>query len=134
VSHGQLTASTLLLREPGSGSRRVVEAALSKAHLKLNLFKNVIELDSAEAIKSAAEAGLGLGFVSRCAIHKELELQSLKLVEVDGVRIIRHYSVVFLTGPGPTGAAGAFRTFALDRARHISKPPWKLTHSRKASR
>lgn len=125
VSHGQMAAWTLLLREPGSGSRRVVEAALRKAHLKLNLFKNVIELDSTEAIKSAAEAGLGLGFVSYCAISKELELQALKVVEVDGVCITRHYSVVSLTGPEPSGAAGAFRTFALDRARHLSKPPRK---------
>jgi DNA-binding transcriptional LysR family regulator len=97
--------------------------------LKLSLFKNVIELDSTEAIKSAAEAGLGLGFVSYCAIGKELELQALKLVEVDGVRITRHYSVVSLSGPEPSGAAGAFRTFALDRARHLSKPPWKSTRS-----
>ena len=134
VSHAQLTASTLLLREPGSGSRRVVEAALRKARLKLNCFKNVIELDSTEAIKSAAEAGLGLGFVSYCAIDKELELQALKLVEVDGVRMTRHYSVVSLTGPEPSGAAGAFRTFALDRARHLSKPPWRSTRSSRVVR
>lgn len=125
VSHAQMAAWTLLLREPGSGSRRVVEAALRKAHLKLNLFKNVIELDSTEAIKSAVEAGLGLGFVSYYAINKELELQTLKLVEVDGVRITRHYSVVSLTGPEPSGAAGAFRTFVLDRAKQLSKPPRK---------
>jgi DNA-binding transcriptional LysR family regulator len=134
VSHDQLTAATLLLREPGSGSRRVVEAALRKARLKLSLFKNVIELDSTEAIKSAAEAGLGIGFVSYCAIAKELELQVLKLVEVDGVRISRHYSVVSLSGPGPSGAAGAFRTFALDRARHLSKAPWKSTRLSRALR
>jgi DNA-binding transcriptional LysR family regulator len=134
VSHGQLTASTLLLREPGSGSRRVVEAALRKAHLKLSSFKNVIELDSTEAIKSAAEAGLGLGFVSHCAINKELELQALRLVEVDGVRITRQYSVVSLSGPRPSGAADAFRTFALDRARHLSKPPWKSARPGRALR
>jgi DNA-binding transcriptional LysR family regulator len=129
MSHSQFTAWTLLLREPGSGSRRVVEAALSKAGLKLNLFKNVIELDSTEAIKSAAEAGLGLGFVSYYAISKELELRSLKLAEVDGIRISRPYSVVSRTGPEPSGAAGAFRTFALDRARHLAEPPWKSTRS-----
>jgi LysR family transcriptional regulator, transcriptional activator of the cysJI operon len=134
VSHAQLTGATLLLREPGSGSRRVVEAALRKAGLKLNLFKNVIELDSTEAIKSAAEAGLGLGFVSYCAVHKELELQALKIVEADGVHIARQYSVVFPAGPEPSGAAGAFRTFALDRARHLSKPQWKSTCSNKALR
>ncbi len=127
ISRAQLLASTLLLREPSSGSRRAIEGALRKAHLKLNSFKNVIELDSTEAIKSAAEAGLGLGFVSHCAIHKELELGALKLVEVQGIRIVRHYSVVSLTGPEPSGAAGAFGNFALHRARQLSKSPWKST-------
>jgi DNA-binding transcriptional LysR family regulator len=79
VTHGQLTASTLLLREPGSGSRRVVEAALRKAHLKLNLFKNVIELDSTEAIKSAAESGLGLGFVSYWANQQRIRIAGIKV-------------------------------------------------------
>ncbi len=134
VSQGQLTASNLLLREPGSGSRRAVEAALKKASLKLSLFKNVIELDSTEAIKSAAEAGLGLGFVSHFAISKELELQTLKLVEVEGISITRHYSVVTLTGPEPSGAAGAFRNFAVNRARHLSKPPWTFTRPSRAFR
>ena len=134
VSPGQLMASTLLLREPGSGSRRVVEAALRKAQLKLSLFKNVIELDSTEAIKSAAEVGLGLGFVSHCAINKELELHSLKLVEVDGVRITRQYSFVSLTGPDPSGVAGAFRAFVLDRARQLSKSAWKSARSGKVVR
>jgi DNA-binding transcriptional LysR family regulator len=134
LSRAQLMTSTLLLREPSSGSRRAVEEALRKARMKLNLFRNVIVLDSTEAIKSAAEAGLGVGFVSYCAIYKELELRALKLVEVDGVRITRHYSVVTLTGPEPSGAAGAFRNFAVHRARQLSKSPWKSARPGKALR
>lgn len=125
LTHGELVASTLLLREHGSGSRHVVEMALEKAGLKVKLFKNVIEFDSTEAIKSAVEAGLGVGFVSRWAIYKETELRALKVVEVEGLRVTRHYLVVSLVGPEPSGVAGAFRTFALDRARHLSNPPRK---------
>jgi DNA-binding transcriptional LysR family regulator len=129
ITRAQLKASTLLLREPHSGSRRAVEAALRKAHLKLNAFENLIELDSTEAIKSAAEVGLGLGFVSYRAIYKELELQALKVVEVDEIRITRQYSVVTLTGPEPSGAAGAFRTFVLDRARRLSRSAGKSSRA-----
>lgn len=68
LSRDQLTASTLLLRERGSGSRNVADMALEKAGLKVKSFKNVIELDSTEAIKSAVEAGLGIGFVSCWAL------------------------------------------------------------------
>src|SRR5215831_17566415 len=42
VSRDQLVASNLLLREQGSGSRRVVEDALEKAGVALKSFKNVM--------------------------------------------------------------------------------------------
>lgn len=129
VSRVQLAASTLLLREQGSGSRHAVETGLGKARLKVKSFKSVIKLDSTQAIKSAVEAGLGVGFVPYCSIHKEIELQALKVVEVEGLRITRDYFVVSLLGPEPSGAAGAFRTFALDRAKHLSKPARKSARS-----
>jgi LysR family transcriptional regulator, transcriptional activator of the cysJI operon len=121
VSPDQLRESSLLLREQGSGSRHVVETALKKAGMKIKSFKNVMELDSTEAIKSAVEAGLGVSFVSSWAINKERELQTLKVVEVEGIRVSRPYYVVSLIGPEPSGGAGAFRTFVLDRARHLSQ-------------
>ncbi len=68
LSRPQLLESTLLMREQGSGSRRVVEKALEKAGIGLKSFKRVMDLDSTEAIKSTVEAGLGVGFVSRWAI------------------------------------------------------------------
>ena len=129
LSHDQFLASTLLLREHGSGSRHVVEMALERAGFKVNTFKNLIQLDSTEAIKSAVEAGLGLGFASCWAIYKEAELQALKVVRVDGLRVTRHLFVVTLVGPEPSGVTGAFRTFVLDRARHLSKPRRKSPRS-----
>jgi LysR family transcriptional regulator, transcriptional activator of the cysJI operon len=121
LSRTQFLASTLLMREQGSGSRRVAETALEKAGLKLRSFKKVMDLDSTEAIKSAVEAGLGLGFASRWAITKELELGALKIVEVSGVKATRHFSLISHTGPEPLGPAAALRTFALARARHLSR-------------
>jgi len=73
LTREQLVSSSLLMREQGSGSRRVVETALEKAGCRLKSFRRVMNLDSTEAIKSAVEAGLGIGFVSRWAILKELE-------------------------------------------------------------
>jgi DNA-binding transcriptional LysR family regulator len=131
LSRDQLLGSNLLMREHGSGSRHVVETALQKAGLRLKSFKNVMDLDSTETIKSAVEAGLGIGFVSRWAISKELELGALKVVQVTGLRITRHFSLISRTGPKPQGPAGAFRAFALERARllaGISRKPllWAL--------
>jgi LysR family transcriptional regulator, transcriptional activator of the cysJI operon len=123
LSAPQLLASNLLMREQGSGSRRVVETALEKAGFKLKSFKSVMNLDSTEAIKSAVEAGLGIGFVSRWAVSKELELGALKVLEVRGLRIARHFSLISCIGPEPQGPPSAFRLFALARGRLLSSVP-----------
>jgi len=120
LSPQQLLSSSLLMREQGSGSRRVVEVALEKAGFKLKTFKTVMDLDSTEAIKSAVEAGLGIGFVSRWAISKELELGALKVAQVRGLQMARHFSIVTRTGPELQGPPGAFRLFALTRGKLLS--------------
>src|SRR5499427_6073427 len=122
LSPSQLMSTNLLMREQGSGSRHVVELALETANFKLKAFKKVMELDSTEAIKSAVEAGLGVGCVSRWAISKELELGTLKIGEVKGLRATRYFTLISRTGPEPQGPAGALRTFALGRARLLSLP------------
>jgi DNA-binding transcriptional LysR family regulator len=127
LSHDQFLASNLLMREQGSGSRRVIEAALAKAGIALKAFKNVMNLDSTEAIKSAVEVGLGIGFVSQWAISKELELGAIRVAEVTGIKVLRNFSLVSRTGPELQGPARSFRAFALERAQLLStstrKPP-----------
>jgi DNA-binding transcriptional LysR family regulator len=120
ISRYQLAASNLLVREQGSGSRRVVESALEKAGIAMKSIENVMDLDSTEAIKSAVEAGLGIGFASRWAIPKELELHALKIAAVDGLKIRRHFSLALRTGPEPHGIVSVFRRFALERGRLLS--------------
>ncbi len=134
LTHEQLLSATLLMREQGSGSRRVVESALEKVGFKLKSFKSVMDLDSTEAIKSAVEAGLGIGFVSRWAISKELELRLLRAIEVIGLRVTRHFSLISRAGPEPSGVIGAFREFALARARILSSAPKKPSLSRTSKR
>jgi DNA-binding transcriptional LysR family regulator len=120
-SRDQFLASPLILREQGSGSRRVVESALEKAGCALKSFKKVMYLDSTEAIKSSVEVGLGIAFVSRWAISKELELSALKVVQVSGVRVVRNFSLVLRMGPEPRGAVSAFCAFARERAGLLSR-------------
>ena len=124
----------LLIREHGSGSRQVVETALKKAGYPLKAFKKIVVLDSTEAIKSAVEVCYGIGFVSRWAISKELELGTLKVVQVKGVRATRHFSVITRTGPEPQGPAGALRNFALERARFLSDTLSKPQQTRSSNR
>ncbi len=129
LTREQLRSTTLLIREQGSGSRRVVEMALGRAGIKTKNFATVMNLDSSEAIKSAVEAGLGVGFVSRWAITKELELGTLRIVEIPGLRVTRSFTLVRRTGPVPQGPAGSFRTFAMERVRALSAALKKPTRA-----
>jgi DNA-binding transcriptional LysR family regulator len=117
IGLNELAEAALLMRERGSGSRRVVELALKRAGLRLNRMHVAMELDSTEAIVAGAEAGLGVGFVSEWAIAKELRLGTLKTVKVDGLEIERDLTLIRRAGPAAEGAAAAFEGFALREAK-----------------
>jgi DNA-binding transcriptional LysR family regulator len=114
ISCKHLVGAPLLFREHGSGSREVIEVALQKCGLKLKQLTVSMQLDSTEAIKSAVESGLGIGFVSRWAIGNEVRLGMLKIVDVAGLRVSRQLTLAFLAGPELQGPSGAFRRFALE--------------------
>jgi LysR family transcriptional regulator, transcriptional activator of the cysJI operon len=120
VSLEELNEAPLLMREQGSGSRRVVELALRRKGLKPRQLQIAMELDSTEAIVSGVEAGLGVGFVSRWAIGKEVRLGTVKPVRVQGLEIVRDLTLIRRSGAAPNGAAGAFERFARSEAEHAS--------------
>ena len=117
----------LVMREPGSGTRRVVEDALRKVGLAPRDLHVALELDSTEGIKSAVEAGLGVGLVSRWALRNKGP-EGVKVVPVEGLSIVRMLQFVYPHGPELDGVAGAFLKLARefrDRRRATSsvKPP-----------
>jgi DNA-binding transcriptional LysR family regulator len=111
-----LKSEPLLVREFGSGSRRVVEQALSKAGAKTKDLTISMELDSTEGLLSAVEAGLGITFVSRWAVRNQLSLGTLKVARVHGLKLSRRFSMVYAAGPEPAGIIGTFRGFLLSQA------------------
>jgi len=117
VRCSEIALIPLLMRERGSGTRHVIEMALERQGVKRASLQIVMELDSTEAIKSAVEAGLGIGFVSRWAIAKDLRLDSsFKIVDVEGLRIKREFLIAYASGPEPQGLATQFHRFVTARA------------------
>lgn len=113
----------LLVREFGSGSRRVVEQALALAGLKSKDLKISMELDSTEGLLSAVEAGLGVTFVSRWAVRNQLSLGTMKVAHIKDLRLSRRFSLAYAAGPEPGGSVGAFRGFLLSRSRDLAPRP-----------
>lgn len=79
-----LLDSTLIIREPGSGSRAVLEAMLAKENLVPQSFKRVVEVKGVGAALEMAAAGLGITFAYESAVRERLrrgQLHEIPLVE-----------------------------------------------------
>jgi LysR family transcriptional regulator, transcriptional activator of the cysJI operon len=120
ITIDMLKQAPLLMREFGSGSRRVVENALAHAGVKKKDLNTRMELDSTEGLLSAVEAGLGVTFASRWAVRNQLALGTLKLAKVRGLKLSRMFSLAYAAGPEPSGNAGVFRKFLLARSRELT--------------
>ena len=119
IEPDDLISQPLLMREFGSGSRRVVEHALASIGLKPKDLRILMELDSTEGLLSAVEAGLGITFVSRWAVRNQLALGTLVLARVRGLKLSRQFSMAYQAGPEPIGNVGAFRDFLLTYSREL---------------
>lgn len=106
-------------REPGSGTRAVIERALRKAGSPRRFRRGDLQLASTEAIKTAVALGAGLGFLSRVSMRKELASGALRSLSIPGLRIPRAFSWVLPAGD-VGGAAGEFFRFAAAESHQLS--------------
>lgn len=118
ASHGPLSARVLenvpfIVRERGSGTREVVEAALERRGLRV---APVMSLGSTEAIKNAVARGLGVALVSSLTIELELSSARLRTLELADLSIRRALHLLTLEGKPPSPAAAEF--LRLLRVRH----------------
>ncbi len=95
-----------ILREPGSGTRTVLEDAIAARNLKA--IHPFLELGSTEAIKKAVIAGLGVSFVSEHTIGLELAAGLIRSVPLPDFRLIRPLYLVYPKQKRLSKAAQAF--------------------------
>lgn len=77
-----VTQGDWVLRENGSGTRSVFEAALRDAGIPLSALRVVLELPSNEAVRSAVEAGLGATVISASVAAPSIEAGLLHHVKL----------------------------------------------------
>lgn len=90
ISLENLKSQPLIVREIGSGTRRVIEEELHNNDISVKSLNIQMELGSTRAVLTAVEAGLGLSFVSQWALKEALELNKVKVVELDKFKINRY--------------------------------------------
>ena len=109
----ELRHETFLLREEGSGSRRVAEE-MFKNHLFTPA--RTISMGSNETIKQAVMAGMGVSLISLHTLPLELKTREVSLLDVIGTPIERTWYVVNMNAKRLLPAGQRFRNFLLDEA------------------
>ncbi|MFF5130576.1 LysR family transcriptional regulator [Streptomyces syringium] len=98
----ELAATPLILRERGSGTRQVLDAALASQG---GVAEPLLELASTTAAKAAVVSGAGPSVLSELAVGEELAARRLVEIPVPGVGLRRDLRAVWPTGHRPTGPA-----------------------------
>lgn len=110
VPLARLARETLVVREPGSGTRAAMERHFALHGLEV---KPGCELGTNEALKQAVRAGLGLGMVSMQTIELELAGGCLVVLPVEGFPVVRQWYVLHRTRKRLSAAAQVFRGMLL---------------------
>ena len=97
----QLQSFPLVLREHGSGTLDVFEAALAEHNIKLSSLNVLMQLGSTESIKLFLESSDAVGVASVRAVSRELLSRRRKITDVAVLKAQRTFSIVL-----PQGAHG----------------------------
>jgi len=108
-----LDGERFIMREPGSGTRALVDAALQRAGVVPH---RVLELPSGEAIARAVESGLGVAIISRMVVERDAAAGRLRIVPVAGLDLDRDFLLIRARSYTPSPAASAFRRIVLEGA------------------
>jgi len=116
ISGSAIASETLIVREPGSGSREVVLTALADHGIEP---RRTLEIGSTEAIKQAVSVGLGVSIVSSAAVGDQVAQGRLKVISIDGVNIKRQLWQLKIPGRLDAPAAVVFEQM-------LNEPPDRL--------
>lgn len=116
-----LARETFLSREPGSGTRILMQRFLERMDEASAV--RLIEMDSNETIKQAVLAGLGLAFLSLHTVDDELRAGRLALLRGPHLPVMRHWYLVWPAAlpPGPAAQRIAAEIGALNGV-YLPKP------------
>ncbi|WP_310485405.1 LysR substrate-binding domain-containing protein [Chamaesiphon sp. VAR_48_metabat_403] len=112
----RLIEEQFIMREPGSGTRAIVEQFFADNRLEIN---TVMEMSSNEAIKQGIAGGLGLSVLSLHCLSLAVPGGPLTFLNVEGFPIQQQWYVVYPSGKQLSLAAQTFLDFLLNEGKAI---------------
>ncbi len=120
VPPARLVQEPMLMREPGSETRRLIEQFFAERNLTISVGMTA---NSNEALKQGAQAGLGVAIVPLQSVIYEREAGQLAVVDVDCMALQSHWYLVHRQEKRFSCVAEAFRGFVLQEARQCLAVP-----------
>jgi DNA-binding transcriptional LysR family regulator len=117
VTARQLREVPIILREPGSGSRRCIERALEAAGVSPGDLNVVMEMNANDAIRQAVERGVGAAFLSRNTVARDVEDGRVATAPVEKFHARRQLYLITDPARIPTPPARTFLEFFTLRSR-----------------
>jgi LysR family transcriptional regulator, low CO2-responsive transcriptional regulator len=112
-----LAGLEVVRREPGSGTRDVVDRALLDEGVDLVA---VLEATGLDTVKQAVLAGIGAGFLSASAVRREVEAGTLRVVPLASRALVRPLTLLQRTPGLASRAARALVAHLERRARELA--------------
>ncbi len=119
VAMEALKKEVFILREEGSGTRRIMEERLEKEGVSLADLKVSAIVGSSDAVRQAVKAGLGISILSIRALQDDIKAGRLSALRLKGIRLERSFSIILLKGRSRSPLCKAFLDFLLS-----GKPGW----------
>ena len=119
VTPAQLANHPFVSREPGSGTREVVDAYLRKAGVASDQINLVMEMGSPIALNGVVETGLGFAIASRASVAKAQRLGDLVTIPLKP-RLTRPLSMVYPKEKFRSRLVTTFVEFAASRLRAMN--------------
>lgn len=105
-----------IIRKEGSGTRLWLEEELKRKSCNLNSLNIVATIDSNELVKNMIELGLGISFISKLAIKKEVESNTIKSFRIEDLDLSRKFYFVYSKNRTLSPIAEVFKDFLLNKA------------------
>lgn len=83
-----LKNESFIFREPGSGTRMVMEKLLKQAKIDPNI---AMELGTNEAVKQAIMAGIGISLISKLSMYSEMETGKIEELDIVDFPVETHW-------------------------------------------
>lgn len=110
--------SRLILREKGSGTRKVLEETLLELGRPSEALQPYMEIGSIDAIKALVQQNVGCTIISREAIRHEVEQKTICIIPIVSVRIMREFNFVYLSD-SPADFVQSFSSYGIQHFQQV---------------